>query len=102
MNPERFRQIRNLFDAAVERPTGVRPAFLQEACQGDADLRDSVSRLLDAHQQTAGVLDQPPLLRGDTGRMEGRRRAETDAILRKQLSEWPGGTVLNPESEATQ
>ncbi len=82
MTPERFRQIRNLFDAAVERPTETRPTFLQEACQGDEDLHDAVSRLLEAHQQTAGVLDQPPLLRGDPGRMEGRRIGQYE-ILRE-------------------
>jgi serine/threonine protein kinase len=74
MTPERFRQIRNLFDASIERPTNARPAFIEEACQGDEDLREAVSRLLSAHQQTEdGPLQQPSILRGDAGRMEGRR-----------------------------
>jgi len=31
MTPERFRQIRNLFDAALEREASSRSAFLVEA-----------------------------------------------------------------------
>jgi serine/threonine protein kinase len=72
MTQERFRQIRNLFEAALERPPEARAAFLEEACLGDQELREEVDRLLSAHQQTEGVLDRPALLRGDTGRMEGR------------------------------
>lgn len=77
MTQERFRQIRNLFDAALERDTDARTAFLQEACRDDQDLHEEVSRLLAVHDQTAGLLDQavvqPALLRGDADRMEGRR-----------------------------
>ena len=35
MTPERIRQIRNLFEAALEREAPVRSAFLAEACQGE-------------------------------------------------------------------
>jgi hypothetical protein len=34
--------------------------------------------------------------------LPAERRMEADAILRKQLSEWPGGTVPPPESAVTQ
>ena len=77
MTPERFRQIRNLFEAALERDAASRPTFLAEACQGDEPLREEVGRLLSAHQQEAALLDRgavrPELLTGEPGRMEGRR-----------------------------
>lgn len=77
MTPERFRQIRNLFEAALERDAASRPSFLAEACQGDEPLREEVGRLLSAHQQEAALLDRgavrPELLTGEPGRMEGRR-----------------------------
>ncbi len=77
MTPERFRQIRNLFEAALERDAASRLSFLAEACQGDEPLRAEVGRLLAAHQQATGLLDRgavrPELLTGEPGRIEGRR-----------------------------
>jgi hypothetical protein len=49
MTPERFRQIRNLFEAALERDAASRSSFLVEACQGDEPLRAEVGRSLAAH-----------------------------------------------------
>jgi serine/threonine protein kinase len=77
MTPERFRQIRNLFEAALEREAPLRAPFLAEACQGDEPLRAEVGRLLSAHEKQAGLLDReaarPELLTGEAGKMEGRR-----------------------------
>ncbi|HEY6340677.1 MAG TPA: serine/threonine-protein kinase [Bryobacteraceae bacterium] len=58
MTPERFRQIRNVFDALMEREPAMRTMFLQEACQGDQELRGEVQRLMAAHQQAPGWLDK--------------------------------------------
>ena len=38
MTPERLRQIRHLFEAALERDRDGRTVFLSEACQGDQRL----------------------------------------------------------------
>ncbi len=77
MTLERYHQVRNLFDAALDRDSAARASFIAEACQGDQSLLEEVSRLLAAEAQTAGVLDQPALrpeiLRGDARRMEGQR-----------------------------
>ncbi|MGE5325943.1 MAG: protein kinase domain-containing protein, partial [Deltaproteobacteria bacterium] len=77
MTPERFRQIRNLFDAALEHDAASRSSFLAEACRGDDPLRTEIERLLVAQQLEAPLLDKPPvrpeLLTGEPGRMEGRR-----------------------------
>ena len=70
MTPQRFQQIRNVFEAAVEREAGARSDFLEEACRGDEDLRAEVSRLLAAHERPAGVLELPV---ANVARMEGRR-----------------------------
>ena len=71
MTAERFRQIRNVFDAAMDQPEGAaRAAWLAEACQGDPTLRDEVSELLRQHEKTSGVLDEPAV---HSQRLEGRR-----------------------------
>jgi hypothetical protein len=42
---------RDIFTAALHRPPEERSAFLDEACQGDAPLRQQVDALLREHAQ---------------------------------------------------
>jgi len=58
MRAERFRQIRNLFDAALERDPEARNVFLKEACGGDEDLLFEVGRLLVAHGEQIAWIDE--------------------------------------------
>ncbi|MGH9720105.1 MAG: protein kinase domain-containing protein [Bryobacteraceae bacterium] len=46
MSPERWRQVEQLYHAALERDSETRPAFLSEACASDAELRREVESLL--------------------------------------------------------
>jgi non-specific serine/threonine protein kinase/serine/threonine-protein kinase len=46
MTPERWRQIKQIFQAAFELPSEARSAYVQEACAGDAELRAEVESLL--------------------------------------------------------
>jgi eukaryotic-like serine/threonine-protein kinase len=49
----------SLFIAALDKPTpSERRAFLVTACAGDVALRHRVERLLEAHLETLGILDQ--------------------------------------------
>lgn len=74
MTPERFRQIRNLFDAAIEREPEERQNFLDQACRGDRLLHAEVERLLEAHDKRLGPMDRPVIvLDTEPDRMEGRR-----------------------------
>ena len=59
MAPERFRQIRNVFDALMEREPATRTLFLEEACRGDEELRNEVERLVAAREHAPGWLDKP-------------------------------------------
>ncbi len=49
-------RVEALFEAALERPTEARSAFLDEACP-DTAIRSEVSALLRAHAQSGGLLD---------------------------------------------
>jgi hypothetical protein len=53
-------RIKEVFLAALDKATrDERAAFLDEACAGDADLRQRVGALLRAHDQTDHLLDRP-------------------------------------------
>lgn len=69
-SPERFQQVRNVFDAALERTGAAREAYLREACAGDENLGREVGELLAAHESGSEVLDTPVL---PGRRLEGRR-----------------------------
>ncbi|MEO6727197.1 MAG: serine/threonine-protein kinase [Blastocatellia bacterium] len=59
MTPERYQRIKQIFQAAVDRPPTERPAWLEEACVNDAELRREVESLLaDADEvETKPLLD---------------------------------------------
>jgi hypothetical protein len=52
MNPERWRQISQLYSAVLAQDTTARPTFLADACGVDADLRETLESLL-AQQDSA-------------------------------------------------
>jgi serine/threonine protein kinase len=72
MSPERFRQIRNLFEAVMEQQPGQRESFLEEACRDDQELQHEVQRLLDVQDKPLPWLDRAADARTDPRRMEGR------------------------------
>src|SRR5215510_9410524 len=61
MTPERYQQINQLADAALELGVEERAAFLDQACAGNLELRRQVERLLSAHEHENGFLSAPAL-----------------------------------------
>src|SRR5262245_16144607 len=61
MNPERWRQVEQLYHSALEREDDQRTAFLAEACAGDHSLRREIESLL-AHQSQAESLLETPVM----------------------------------------
>ncbi len=59
MNPERWKKVKELFDAVVEIEPGARDGFLADACRSDAALRAEVEKLLSASEDSGGFLEQP-------------------------------------------
>jgi tetratricopeptide (TPR) repeat protein/tRNA A-37 threonylcarbamoyl transferase component Bud32 len=64
VTPEEWKRARALFDAAVEKPTAERAAFVAESCGQDEALRGTVESLLHADVHARDVLESPAL--GDT------------------------------------
>src|SRR5215510_4452711 len=57
MNPDRWRQIGQLYHSALEMELEERAAFLEGACGDDAELRREVESLLQARRHADGFID---------------------------------------------
>ena len=60
MTPERWQQIRRVFDQAIALPDEHRAAYIEKACSEDAELHREVESLLHANEQAGtGFLNTP-------------------------------------------
>jgi serine/threonine-protein kinase len=59
MKAERWKQVTDLFQSAVERAPERRAAFLDEACHGDEGLRREVGSLLTSYEQAENFIEVP-------------------------------------------
>jgi serine/threonine protein kinase len=59
LTPERWAQIRQIFDGALERPEVDRAAYLRVVCARDDELRREVESLLSSHESAGDFLDKP-------------------------------------------
>lgn len=61
MTPERWAQIRQIFEGALERPDRDRAAYLRVVCARDDELRHEVEALLDSHVESGTFLNTPAI-----------------------------------------
>jgi tetratricopeptide (TPR) repeat protein len=66
MEPERWKKIEELYQAAMAQPAENRADILQRACPGDPELRAEVESLLEAAGSASSFLEDSPLS-GATG-----------------------------------
>ncbi len=59
MTAERWAQIRQIFDGALERPEVDRAAYLRVACARDEELRHEVESLLASYNESSEFLNEP-------------------------------------------
>jgi serine/threonine protein kinase/Tol biopolymer transport system component len=57
MTPERWQQLKQIFQSALERNPAERSAFLSQACAGDAALRSEVESLISSHDQAGDSIE---------------------------------------------
>jgi serine/threonine protein kinase/tetratricopeptide (TPR) repeat protein len=59
MNPEQWRKIREIFEAASDRPADERAEFIAHACAGDEETRRRVEAMLAADARDNLLMDRP-------------------------------------------
>ena len=59
VTPERWQRIKEMFEAALERDSSRRAAFLDEVCDGDVALRREVESLIESYEKENGFLSTP-------------------------------------------
>src|SRR5262249_43014495 len=88
-------QVEAIFGEALSKSQSERAAFLDEACEGNRELRQEIERLLAPHPRAEGFLDGPHL--GDTAAYHAHSEAAGAVIgpykLVQQIGEGGMGTV---------
>jgi eukaryotic-like serine/threonine-protein kinase len=88
LTPERWAQIRQIFDGALERPEVDRAAYLRVVCARDDELRREVETLLSSHDSAGDFLDKP------AANLSGITHTLTSASV--DLQEYPPGYRAGP------
>src|SRR5262245_57216897 len=57
MTPERWKQVKEIFNTALDRSVDEREAFLNEACGGELSLPQTVERLINSHEQAGDFIE---------------------------------------------
>jgi serine/threonine protein kinase len=83
MSDDRWKRVKELFHAALERAPEERAAFLDEACGGDAELRAEVEALLASDGRKSEFLE-PPTETASLGMLTDATRT-ADAAVRDPL-----------------
>lgn len=92
MTPERWAQIRQIFDGALERPDVDRAAYLRVVCARDDQLRREVESLLSSHESAGDFLDKPAA--HIAGAISGTTRTLVSSSV--ELPEYPPGYRVGP------
>ena len=84
MTPERYRQIGELYHAALEVDADDRAAFLARACAGDEEMRREVESLIASHEEAADFIAEPALAEA-AGLLAD---SEADALIGETISRY--------------
>jgi Serine/threonine protein kinase len=90
MTPERWQQVKQIFQSAVERPPAERAAFISSACADDAELRSEVESLISSLEQ-AGKSLQAMAADAATELLANR---STDSIVGKQIGHYKVSSLI--------
>src|ERR1044072_4596520 len=59
MTPERWQQVKDIFNSAITYRADERSSFVSRACSGDDELRSEVESLIASHEESGSFIDKP-------------------------------------------
>src|SRR5262245_11797032 len=84
MTPERWENVEDIFNAALDRSIDEREAFLTEACGDDPSLRRQVEYLINCYEQ-AGDFIESPAGRHDSPMRDEAATLQFDAMVGRRV-----------------
>jgi Tol biopolymer transport system component/serine/threonine protein kinase len=87
MTPERWKQIKQIFNSAVRYEAPQRSAFLSDMCGDDQALRNEVESLIEAYEKDGSFIDSPAYHHADL--------VKSDEIVDLQQGQKVGSYVIN-------
>ncbi|HEV7859098.1 MAG TPA: serine/threonine-protein kinase [Pyrinomonadaceae bacterium] len=61
MTPERWLEVEDVLQAALDRPPHERDSFLDQACAGDDELKSEAAALVRAHDEAGNFIERPAI-----------------------------------------
>src|SRR5262249_10905469 len=58
MTPERWQQVKQIFQSAIELPPSERNSFISQACANDPELRSEVESLISSHNEAGDSVEE--------------------------------------------
>ncbi len=81
MTPERWSQIKQIFNGALDQPVGRRAVWLREQCGDDGECRAEVEKLLQSHDSLGEFLDTPVQIAPEDLALASPPAAPADGVL---------------------
>src|SRR5215470_17414583 len=85
MTPERWEQVEDLLNAALDRPVDERRAFLTEACGDDLSLRHQVEYLIKCYEQAGAFIESPAVASHDSLLTDDAVTLQFDSMVGRQV-----------------
>jgi len=88
-----WERVKEVFQAALDRPPSERSAFLRVVCGSDNDLQTEVASLLDAHERAGSFAERPAVPEQDSSAPVGlteRLLQPGDRLGAYRIAEWLG------------
>ena len=83
MTPERWKQVEEIFQTALDLQPEARPAYVAKVCAADSTLKSQVEALLSQHEDAGPLLDQPVIGSTELGEFEFFAEDEDPMIGRR-------------------